>query len=402
MTADISSTNYAQHALDYARTLSASPRGSATPAEKQAAEYVQTQLKSLGVSDIQEQPFSGERSIWLFVALAFGLALVGHAAYWLLRQPAGKLPALVISVLAFGFSGILIWRKFTLEDYPLRTTLPHAPSQNVIAIIPPVGSSERHVVLVAHLDSHRAVFWFASNLMFRIFGIVALGAIGGVYAAIPIYILAAITSFPVFNWLGIVLLLLHFLGWFTGVTADLGKYSPGANDNASSVGTLLGLAEHLKEQPLLDTEVWLAFTGCEESGGDGMMNLIKEKGALLKNAVFINFEMVGIGDGVSYIREEGNLTRYTIPQELETLLKEVGQNYGIRLALSPSIGGSTECNILLKFGFKAACLIAYRHDSSTTPSEWHRLTDTPDRLQEGAMQRIHTLAWDLLQRLDQP
>jgi len=397
-TPDIST--YAQRALVQARKLAANPRGSATEAEKQAAEYVQAQLKALGVVDIQLQPFSGERSIWLFVALAFGLALVGHAAFWLLRQPVGKVPAMIIAMLVFGFSGYLVWRKFTSEDYPLHNNLPHGPSQNVIATIPPRQGTRQRVVLVAHLDSHRAVFWFASDFMVRLFGIVSIIAIGGVYAAIPVYLLAGLTPYPIFAWLGGILAGFHFIAWFTGVTADLGRYSPGANDNASSVGTLLSLAERLRSQPLQNTEVWLAFTGCEESSGDGMLALLKEKGAELKQAVFIDFEMVGIGDAISYIREEGNLSRHTIPAELERLVKEAGKEFGVGQVSTPFVGASTECSILLKHGYKAVCLIGFRKGSSNMP-EWHRLTDTPDRLQGDALQRIHMLAWDLLQRLDQ-
>ena len=391
---------YAQSALSHAQKLAASPRGSATLAEKQAADYVQAQLSSAGLEDVQVQPFSGERSIWLFVALAFGLALVGHAAFWLLRQPAGSPAALIISVAVLGFSGYLIWRKFTLEDYPLHRTLPHGPSQNVIAAIPPSGQNKQTVVLVAHLDSHRAVFWFASDFMVRLFGFASIIAIAGVYAAIPVYILAALTPFRIFAWLGMFLVVFHFLAWFSGVTADLGRYSPGANDNASSVGTLLALAARLKAQPLDHTEVVLLFTGCEESSGDGMLTFIKDQGAQFREAVFIDLEMVGIGDGISYVREEGNLKRFTIPQALEAELLDVGKRFGMAPVSTPFVGASTECSILLKYGYKAACLISYRHGSSFLP-EWHRLTDTPDRLQAQAFERIHLLAWDLLQRFDQ-
>ena len=393
-------STYAQRALNQARRLGANPRGSATEAEKQAAEYVQAQLKALGVADVQLQPFSGERSIWLFVALAFGLALVGHAAFWLLRQPAGKIPAMIIAILVFGFSGYLTWRKFTGEDYPLHKNLPHGPSQNVIATISPHEATRGRVVLVAHLDSHRAVFWFASDFMVKLFGIVSIIAIGGIYAAIPVYLLAGLTPYRIFAWLGGILAVFHFIAWFTGVTADLGRYSPGANDNASSMGTLLAITERLRSQPLQNTEVILAFTGCEESNGDGMLALIKERGTQLKQAVFIDFEMVGIGDGISYIKEEGNLSRHTIPAELETLVQEAGKEYGVGQVSTPFVGASTECSILLKHGYKAVCLIGFRKGSDYMP-EWHRLTDTPDRLQEDALRRIHLLAWDLLQRLDQ-
>ena len=111
-------SNFAQRALTHAQLLARSARGSATLAEKQAADYVQAQLKSMGVKIVQQQSFSGERSLWLFFAMVFGLALVGHAAFWLLRKPLGEFPATLIAVLAFGISGYMAWSRFTLRDYP--------------------------------------------------------------------------------------------------------------------------------------------------------------------------------------------------------------------------------------------------------------------------------------------
>jgi hypothetical protein len=392
--------NFAQRALSHAQLLGRSARGSATLAEKQAADYVQTQLKSMGVNEVQQQPFSGERSMWLFFAMVFGLALVGHAAYWLLRKPAGELIATLIAVLAFSSSGYMAWSRFTLRDYPFSRSLPHAASQNVIAKIPPVGNAQRRLVLMAHLDSHRAVFWFATDFIVRIFVPISITATFGIFLAIPIYILAALTHWPFLGWLGLILAGFHFLGWFTGVTADLGRYSPGANDNAASVGTVLGLAERLAGQPLQNTEVWLAFTGCEETNAGGTLELINQYGHELKQALFVDFEMVGIGDRISYVREEGNISRLTIPQQVENLVEQVGQAYDLHPVQTPLVGASTECSILLKHGFKAVCFIAHIEGSSVMP-EWHRLTDTPDKLQLPALERVHALSWDLLQRFDQ-
>jgi hypothetical protein len=390
---------YAQHALVYAQALARNPRGSTTQAEKQAAEYTLAQLKSMGVEHVKLEPFIGLRSIWLFVALAFGLALVGHAAFWLLREPAGDYLALLISLLAFGLSGFVLWRKFTFRSFPLQNYLPHAPSQNVIAVIPPAGEVYRRVVLVAHLDSHRAVFWFAHNILVAFFAIFSVVTLYGVYLSMLAYLLAVLTQLQFFAWIGLILVVFHFLGWFTGVTADLGRYSPGANDNASGVGTVLALAEHLESQPLQNTEIWLALTGCEESGCDGMLSLIKEHGSTLREALFIDFEMVGIGDSLRYISEEGNLHRHRIPNEVESLLKEVGDTFGIKSAITPPVGAFSEGGTLWEYGFKAACISAYNHNSPILP-EWHRLTDTSDRLQLESLERIHLLAWALLQRLD--
>jgi Peptidase family M28 len=393
-------SHFAQRALFHAQTLAKSGRGSATVAEQQAAEYTQAQLKSLGIEDVHMQPFIGLRSIWLFFALAFGLALVGHAAFWFLRNPLGDVPALVISLVAFGLSGYLLWCKFTFRDYPLRTTIPHASSQNVIAVIPPTGEARKRLVLVGHLDSHRAVFWFANDFLLRLFAISSFVTIYSVYLAIPLYALAVLTHWQVFAWLGLFLAVFHFLGWFTGVTADLGQYSPGANDNASAVGTMLALAERLKAQPLQNTETWLAFTGCEESGCDGMLALLKEHGKMLKEALFVDFELVGIGDCLSYVSKEGNLRRRSIPPEVEALVQEVGKPFGLHSASTPPIGAFTEGGTLWELGFKAVCVSAHHQGSPFLP-EWHRLTDTPDRLQVNTLERVHSFTWDLLQRFDQ-
>lgn len=353
----------------------------------------------MGVECIQVQPFLGLRSIWLFLALAFGLAMVGHAAFWLLRQPAGDYPALLISVIALGFSGHLLWRKFSFRDYPLRTNLPHAPSQNVIAVLPPASQLRHQVVLVGHLDSHRAVFWFATDFMLILFGISSIISLYGVYLAILVYILAVLTQVQFFAWVGLFLAFFHFISWFTGVTADLGRYSPGANDNASGVATVLALAERLKAQPLQNTEVWLAFTGCEESGCDGMLNLIREHGETLKKAVFIDFEMVGMGDQLSYTSVEGNLHRRHIPQDVQDLLEQVGKPFGLKNLRGPLAGAFSEAGTLWSYGFKAACISSF-FKGSPLLAEWHRLTDVPARVQVSSLEHIQELGWALLQAID--
>jgi Zn-dependent M28 family amino/carboxypeptidase len=194
--------------------------------------------------------------------------------------------------------------------------------------------------------------------------------------------------------------LFHFLAWFTGVSADLGRYSPGANDNAAAVGTILALAERLKAQPLQNTEVWLTFTGCEESGCDGMLAVLKEHGSKLKDALFVDFELVGIGDRLSYVQEEGNLQRHTIPEQVEALVNEVGKPYSLHPVRIPPAGSFTEAGTLWEYGYKAVCFSAHYQESPLLP-EWHRLTDSPDRLQVTTLERIQALAWDLLQRFDQ-
>jgi hypothetical protein len=372
-------------------------RGSATAAETQAAEIVRKQLQRLGIADVRTQEFQGLRSIWLFFSLAFGVALGGHAAFWLLSRPTGLWAALAVSLGLFGFSGFLLWRKLTFQSHPYSQALPHGPSQNVLAVLPPAQAAARKVVLLAHLDSHRAVFWYSHDLLVRLYRPAVALTIYGVFAAPLLYALADLTGWMGFAWAGAGFALVHFAAWLTGLTADLGPYSPGANDNASAVGSLLALAERLQQEPLQHTEVWLAFTGCEESGCGGLLELLKAHGAELKDALWIDLELVGIGEQVGYVAREGVLRRPRLSPDLAQR---------VQAALPPELkaqpvdwgwhGVFTEAGALWLKGYRAVCVTCRRRDSDLLP-EWHRLSDTPDRLEAAALGQAHTAAWELLQ-----
>jgi putative aminopeptidase FrvX len=193
--------------------------------------------------------------------------------------------------------------------------------------------------------------------------------------------------------------LVQFVGWFTGVTADLGPYSPGANDNASAVGSVLALAERLQQQPLQHTEVWLVFTGCEETGGDGLLHLLEVHGAELKEALFLDFELVGIGDRLVYLEREGLLHQRRIPPAVLERVQAVAEQQPIQAAGTAHLGVFTENAILWERGYQSLCLMLQRPETDLLP-EWHRLTDVPSQLQPGALDLAHNFAWELIRQYD--
>jgi hypothetical protein len=388
-------------ALEHARRITTASygRGSATEAEGQAAAYVEARLAALALDEVQVQPFQGLRSIWIFLALAFGFGLMGHAAFWLLSIPLGGLPALAVSALAFLFGAYLLWRKFTFQDYPLRRSLPHAQSRNVTGVIPSAGAPHRTVVLIAHLDSHRQVVWFATDLLLKIYGLLTPLAVYGLVLAPLFYGLSLLPRLGWFAWVAVFLALIHFIAWFTGMTSDLGPFSPGANDNASAVGTVLALAERLKSEPLDHTEVRLAFTGCEETGCDGMLAFLETFGPELREALFIDFELVGIGERLVYLQSEGVARKRRIPEEVERLICAAGQDFGLEPLQVAGFGVFTEMGAAWERGYRGACLMAMRAGSPYLP-EWHRDSDTPERLQPETLARVHALAWEILRAID--
>jgi hypothetical protein len=397
--------HWGQRALSYIQSildLAPAGRGSATASEARAAEYVREQLATLGVPVVRQQEFSGLRSIWLFLASAYGIALIGHAAFWVLRTPLGNGLALCVSILAFATGGYLMLRKTTFHAYPLRNSLPHGPSQNVVAVMPAGGDTRRKVVLTAHLDSHRAVWLFATDpLLLFYFATSPLGVYGLIFSPL-FYALAVLANLPSLAWIGLIPILSHFIGWFTGVTADLGPYSPGANDNASAVGTLLSLVERLRQAPLAHTEVWLTFTGCEETGCDGMVAFLKDYGPQLREALFVNLEEVGIGERLVYLRSEGVLLPRRIRPRVERLIAGLAPDLEapIQPVGAAGLGAFTETGVVWENGFDGVCFMSLR-EGKRWPPEWHRLSDRADRLQPEALARAHQLVWALLHKIDQ-
>jgi hypothetical protein len=392
---------WAEQALSFARTITNSTpgRGPATDGEARAARYVKTQLSRSGIADVRSQSFTGLRSIWLFLALAFGLALLGHAAFWLLRSPFGPFPALAISAVNFAFSGFLLWRRFSFRGHPLRQYLPHGPSQNVIAVLPPEEKAKDRVVFIGHLDSQRAVFWFASDLLVKVFAFLAPVGVYGVILSPLAYGLVVVSGQDVWIWIGVILAVPHFFAWFTGMTADLGPYSPGANGNAAGVGTLLALGERLRQEPLQFTEVWLVFSGCEETGCDGMKTFLDEYGERLQKSLFIDLQSVGKGDRLVYVTKRGGLGWREMKVDVETQIEGAGRDLEIHSQDRIFAGMFTDIGPVWFRGLNGVCIQALPKDSGVPP-ELHRLTDTPDRLEVESLGRTHTLVWNLLKNLD--
>ena len=376
-------------------------RGSATLAENKAAEIVLQQLIKFGILDVESHNFQGLRSIWLFIAQSFGFILAGHGAYWLLTRPTGAMPAVGISAVLFALGGYLLWCKFTFRTTPLQESLPHGTSQNVLAALHPTGEVRQRLVLISHLDSHRAVFWYANDLSLLIYRLGVWLGIYGILAAPLCYFLAGITSLPFFAYLGGVFAIAHFTAWLTGMTADLGPYSPGANNNASGVGCLLTLAERIHSEPLKHTEVHLAFTGCEATGCVGLLELLHMHGESLKDALWLDLEMNGIGDHLVYLNREGMLRKRHIVPVIETALNQAADQAGIPLETldAGSLEFFTEAGALWEHGYVAACLVSMPAGKPSLP-EYRRPSDTLDRLDPAALDRSHRLVWQLIQNLD--
>lgn len=189
------------HLLEDIRLLSEMPsaRGSCTPGERQAGEYVAGELRQLGSSDVQIEPFQAIPSTYWPLALAFGAALTGSLIS-LIYAGKGML------LLATFFNGLGLWAMLAETEFASCWThwiLPRAQSQNVTARISPTGPVKTRAVLCADIDSHRTPVFFSSKTWQALFAVLIaltfLSLLGGTLG----FGLGALLGWHWLRWLGL-------------------------------------------------------------------------------------------------------------------------------------------------------------------------------------------------------
>jgi hypothetical protein len=221
------------------------PRPATTDAEERAATYIREIFESHGL-DAETQSFDSPRTYsWAYViyyVLAIVAAVGSHWSAW---------PALILAIATAAVF------RFDLDTrWGLTALMPKGPSQNVIARhTPKAGRGERvaRVVVVAHYDSARSS-WAFSPGMVKNFE-VTFGLMKGCMYAIPVLIalrmLPYLDKFEPWSWyLTLVPAAYLLVPLVINIEREtLGKFTPGANDNASGVAAMLGVLERLVPEP---------------------------------------------------------------------------------------------------------------------------------------------------------
>jgi len=387
---------WAKQALAHARVLAKGigPRGATSEAERRAAEYVRDELHRIGLPDVRLEPFRGAVSSWLPLAVAFSLAAWAMLLGLLLGAVGGVLAALL-----YALSSWTVFRELypTLNDHPVRRWLWRGDSQNVVGVIAPSGPVERRVALISYLDSARCPFWWRNSHRRRRAGCLALPT----FLSLPVcgvsFLLGAVTANTTFYWIAFVGLFPQIAALFVSLRAEHSPVGPGANHNAAGVGTLLALAGRLAATPLTHTEVWLAATGCRETGGDGVRALLQTHASTLSDATFIALEGVGVGERIVYLTAEGFLARTHYHPEACAAGQSAAS--GQDIAAGQHRGGPTEIGILTRSGFKGIAINMWPQDEDGAAGR-RRADDTIENIDCQALAQAHRFAWALLQEID--
>jgi len=392
----LTSKEYAREALQHIRHLSEKigPRGTGSKAEAEAAEYVRQHLLSIGLAPTL-QNFRAPFSVWTPFAVASAIALLG-IGLWVLTR--GSTLGAYLGAIGCGFALWEVYAELNFGWTPLTGLTPQVDSRNVIVSFPPTEQQGRHVVFFAHLDTQRTPI-FMRNKAFLIGFFVLF------YVAVAVLVL---TTFAfVASWFGEwrlpswavmpgAAISLAVIGLM--VQADLSPHSPGANDNASSVGVALALARHFAAHPLSNTHVWLVFTGAEETGCRGADVFLEQYGHDLFQAYVIPLEGLGV-HAPAYSTREGMLRRYTSNAELLRIMRQISDerpDLGLRPVKIK--GGYTEAVLAAKRGYRTMALIGL--DSQGLLPYWHVPQDTAANIDPDALTRGIEAVAAIPKRLD--
>ncbi len=388
----------AQEAMEHVRFLAGEidGRGSCTPEERRAAEYAAGQMQDLGAQQVQIEGFRGAPSTYRPYALAFTAALLGTLLAWLVGGRWALAGAAVLNALgAWG-----MFAETNLATNWMRRLLPQAQSQNAVGVLPPAGEVRRRAVLCAHLDTHRTPIFYSSRAWHTAFGLLVGGAFVSMAVGAAAFGLGSVSGWRWVRWIGLVTAAAELFALGLCLHADRTPFSPGANDDASGVGVTLVLARRLNREPLAHTEVWLAFTGCEEVGAYGMAAFLDAHAQELgSDAVYVILDQVGLGRPM-YLTADGLIRkRKTHPRALALARRAdkalPGVNVGEHVGLA-----YTDAAVATKRGLIALTVDALPLPDAEQAMHWHQMSDTPEHVQAGVLANVEAFTWQILQEVD--
>jgi len=239
----------ARHVAELADRIG--PRPATTDAEAMAAEYIEDVFRSRGL-EVTRQEFECPRTYsWGYSAYHLLTILSAVMLYW--ADAWGPLRWIAFGVAAV--TAVFMW--FDLDTrFGLSNIMPKGPSQNIIArYVPKTRRTEkiRRVVIVAHYDSAKASLAFSPSMVKHFATSFALMKWCTFLVPVTMFVdnLAATRLVDPYLWYVTLAMAGYLLvPLIINVHRELlMRGTAGANDNASGVAALLGLAETLVPEP---------------------------------------------------------------------------------------------------------------------------------------------------------
>jgi hypothetical protein len=374
-----------------------------TDAERRAANWAAERLRAVGRRRVDVEP--------IYVQPRYGLVHAVHCALAF----AGSLVAVALPPLGFGLvlvAATSMYLDLNYRFYLVRRLFFRRASQNVVSRGKRKGAPAR-LIVSAHLDAAKTGIVFRQAIArrsartaqasriplgpfrFLFWSIAVLLPLLGVrLAGIDSNLVAALQVIPTIFLL---------IGTFALIDVELSAVVPGANDDASGVATALALAEELEREAPKHLDVWFVLTGAEECLQQGMRSFVRSHGDELdpSDTYFLCIDAVGGGD-VRYETSAGWVVSYVMSTRLAELCDAIAEadrededRYGARPLRHGLAGDAMPARLRGMQATTISCL-----DEDGYMPNYHRPTDTPDRIDPEALERAHDFTLELIRQLD--
>jgi Peptidase family M28 len=375
--------------------LCAIERPSASPGEREAAEWLVARLAELGVTArIESEPAHGTYWWPLGIAAAAG-AVAGLAA-----QRGRRLVGSLLGGLAAAAA---------IDDLPprgrrrLRRILPQGERAQVIAELGP-ADAERTVIVSAHHDAPRSGLLYSPLIPEILLGRLPYEAIPKTSPPLMWPVIGGPLASAAGAATGSSLLARAGTLVSAGTVAVLGDIAargvvPGANDNGTGVVGLVALARRFAASPPAGLRLVFLSTS-EEATCDGMAAFAERQfDALPKESTFfLCLESIG-SPHLAVIRGEGMLGMREYPPRSLELLDDTAAELGI--GLIPGLRGrsATDAVVPLAHGYECAALVSVTKLHQIANYHWP--TDTPENVDYDTLTDAIRLAEAVIRRLDE-
>jgi Peptidase family M28 len=371
--------------------LAAMDRPSASDGERVAAESIAERLRALGcrVEIEQERAHGG---YWWPIGLVNAAAAAAGAVALRQRGPVARAVAAALA----GVGAAALWDDLGHgRRWFRRAVLPHRATWNVVAELGD-PDADRTIVFIAHHDAAHSGLIFHPILP-RIPMKLAPRQHAKAGRSFPL--LYTVWAGPAMICAGSVLGLRRLIaagaglaGIATAAMADIGLRDavPGANDNLSAVGVLIGLAAALRDRPVEGARVLLISTGSEESFSEGMQGFGKRHfGELDRDRTeMVCLECLG-GPTLIVIEGEGMLRMRDYPVHMREALASAAAEAGEPIVRGLRTTAATDAIIPLRAGYDVATLASV--DETKLPMNYHWPNDVADALHWNTIQSAITV-----------
>ncbi|MBZ0283416.1 MAG: Zn-dependent exopeptidase M28 [Anaerolineae bacterium] len=365
------------------------PRPAGHPEEAQARAYLCEQLKAGGIMDIEEFTFP-TIDTWGYAMIIPALLVVAGG----LIASVGWIGTIIGGLMTL-FGLYHLWQA-TIGRIQYQLLYPLYPKQPaggmVLARIPAAQEAKHRVVLIGHTDSnkHRLSFsplfkrglQVSSSFMLLAAGFLLIAILLNIQVLMGLFTLAVAFSTAVL------------------IVDEFGGFVDGANDNASAVACTLGIGKQAAQQPFQHVEVWLAFTGSEEVGHMGLNAVLNKYASELRDAWFIDFELVGSGR-IAYVKRHSGLTYfrpYYPDADSVALASETTRMHPELKVTGENVVILEEVATLRRRGLRGICLVGL--DDTGWLKHWHRYSDNSTNIEASALQQAAQFAWSMIEILD--